>query len=80
MKKCKYIPAGSYHLNPTIEPSIGGLNVNEFLDLYNQTVNYELPYGNAYAPSSYDAVWALALALNTTLSRMHNLGTDNYDY
>ena len=57
-----------------MEESVGGLNINQFLELYNEALNHTTPFGMAYAPPTYDAVWALALGLNKTVTKMADMG------
>ena len=67
---------GDYFGNPIIEPSIAGLDVNEFNNIYLGKFSEPLPFGTMYGPTAYDAVWSLALAFNKTLQKMEQLGKD----
>ena len=53
---------------------MSGLTAQEYLDIFNERTNYSKPFGQAYAPLAFDAVWAIALALNTTVQKMAALG------
>lgn len=65
---------GKLAFNPAAEKGVAGLNVEEFLNLYYEQSNYTKPYGWEYAGPVYDAVWALALALNSTVQKMMQNG------
>ncbi|KAI8518235.1 Gamma-aminobutyric acid type B receptor subunit 1 [Branchiostoma belcheri] len=68
-------------------PSFSGLNVSRFdeelLDKLNNSDPNDTP-GYPEAPLAYDAVWALALALNQTITRLTekgiNVGLDKFTY
>ena len=67
--------SGAIFLNPHLdEISVSGLSAQEFLDIYNERTNRSQPLGTNFAPNAYDAVWALALALNRTVQKMTALG------
>ena len=67
------LPGISY-LNPLSQPSIGGLDAEEFIELFQRAANDLDIVGANFAPTSYDAVWAAALALNRTLQKMEQMG------
>ena len=69
-----YLCTGDYFGNPIIEPSIGGLDVNQFNKIYLSKFSGPVPNGAMFAPVAYDAVWAFALAFNRTLQKMEQLG------
>ena len=50
------------------------MTAGEFKAMYLERVNKSELYGLQYAPPAYDAVWAAALALNTTVHPMEQKG------
>ena len=62
-------------MNPANEqPSVGGLTPQQFVDEFNQRTNYSKASAFYLAPFAYDAVWAVALALNHTLMKLESSG------
>ena len=61
-----YVAAGDVFLNPSGLAGLAGITPTEFLDLYNNRTNYGQPHGSNLVAQMYDAVWAMALALNKT--------------
>uniref|UniRef100_H2ZG56 G-protein coupled receptors family 3 profile domain-containing protein n=1 Tax=Ciona savignyi TaxID=51511 RepID=H2ZG56_CIOSA len=58
-------------LNPTNDTTVSGMNTAEFLTrLSNSTQDIHLKGGYEEAPLAYDAIWAVALALNSTITRL----------
>ncbi|XP_041481660.1 gamma-aminobutyric acid type B receptor subunit 1-like isoform X3 [Lytechinus variegatus] len=71
-------------LKPDDTPSISGMTSKEFLARLNSklTTSPQKTAGYPEAPLAYDAIWALALALNKTQERLasRNLRLENYTY
>ena len=65
---------GVSYKNPIEETSIGGYTASQFAAAFLERANYSMPNGSDYAPPTYDAVWAAALALNRTLQKMEAKG------
>lgn len=65
---------GPVYKNPVLEQSIAGIDSAEFDQLFLQRANYTELYGSNLNPVYYDAIWAAALALNATTSKMEQLG------
>uniref|UniRef100_A0ABM0MYC7 Gamma-aminobutyric acid type B receptor subunit 2-like n=1 Tax=Saccoglossus kowalevskii TaxID=10224 RepID=A0ABM0MYC7_SACKO len=70
-----------YELNPDTENvGISNLTPHEYITLYDEYVNYtgDSLVGYANSPYSYDTVWAIALALNTTMNDLKRSGDGEY--
>ncbi|XP_071485505.1 gamma-aminobutyric acid type B receptor subunit 1-like [Diadema antillarum] len=71
-------------LKPDDTPSISGMTSKEFLARLDKKIEQSPASTSGYpeAPLAYDAVWALALALNKTQTRLANssLRLENYTY
>ena len=67
--------SGNSYINPILEPSIGGMNAEEFTTLLNERANHSALHGLDWTPPAYDVVWAAALALNLTVDKMKQRGT-----
>ena len=61
-----YLKVSDLALNPSGQAGIAGITPAEFMELYNERTNYTHPLGSDLVTMSYDAVWAVALALNAT--------------
>ena len=71
--------SGSTFINPNLyETTVSGLTAQEFLDIFNLKTNNSKPVGTTHAAMTFDAVWAIALALNRTVQKMDVLGTNIY--
>nr|XP_002127474.1 gamma-aminobutyric acid type B receptor subunit 1 [Ciona intestinalis] len=58
-------------LNPTNDTTVSGMNTQEFLQrLSNTTTDIHLKGGYEEAPLAYDAIWAIAIALNNSIQRL----------
>ena len=55
---------GDVTLDPTNARSIAGITASEFAALYQEKTNYTSPFGTNLVAQIYDAVWAMALALD----------------
>ena len=77
MRNMSYIhlQLGFVYKNPSLEPSIGGFNVDGFFTQFAERANHTALFGSEYGPPTYDAVWAMALALNRTWQKMQQTGT-----
>ena len=65
---------GITYQNPDDTPSNGGITPDEFMNVITGGSSDSDHYGLDYAPPSYDAVWAAALALNMTQTQMTHIG------
>ena len=65
--------AGNSNSNPIVETSIGGIDGEEFVAMFQERANSSHMYGQEFGPTAYDAVWTIALGLNTT---QHKLSKD----
>ncbi|XP_070569567.1 gamma-aminobutyric acid type B receptor subunit 1-like [Ptychodera flava] len=77
----------TFDINPVRnEPGISGMTPNEYLDLYDEYVNYttESLTGYKLSGAAYDAVWAIALALNDTKNKLEavegDMRLENFTY
>ncbi len=60
--------------NPTSEQGFSGITPEEFNQMYNIRTNYTSPFGTSVVSQAYDAVWAMALALNATENQLIEIG------
>lgn len=67
---------GPVYKNPVLETSIAGINTDEFDRLFLERTNGSKPYGMNMNPVYYDAIWAAALGLNLTITKMAERGED----
>ncbi|GFY57616.1 gamma-aminobutyric acid type B receptor subunit 1 [Trichonephila inaurata madagascariensis] len=74
-------------LNQGAEPTISGMTSAQFLERYEEELkkyNYigRRPVGYQEAPLAYDAIWAIALALNKTINqlKLHNKSIEDFSY
>ncbi|GFR21059.1 gamma-aminobutyric acid type B receptor subunit 1 [Trichonephila clavata] len=74
-------------LNQGAEPTISGMTSAQFLERYEEELkkyNYigRRPVGYQEAPLAYDAIWAIALALNKTINQLkqHNKSIEDFSY
>ncbi|GFX38241.1 gamma-aminobutyric acid type B receptor subunit 1 [Trichonephila clavipes] len=74
-------------LNQGAEPTISGMTSAKFLERYEEELkkyNYigRRPVGYQEAPLAYDAIWAIALALNKTINqlKLHNKSIEDFSY
>ncbi|XP_022239311.1 gamma-aminobutyric acid type B receptor subunit 1-like isoform X2 [Limulus polyphemus] len=72
-------------LNQGSERTISGMTSKDFLSRYKEALvefGYidRLPEGHQEAPLAYDAVWAVALALNKTIKRLSEMGMSLDDF
>ncbi|ELU11519.1 hypothetical protein CAPTEDRAFT_196704, partial [Capitella teleta] len=65
---------GPVYKNPVLETSIAGINTDEFDRLFLERTNGSKPYGMNMNPVYYDAIWAAALGLNLTITKMAERG------
>ncbi|XP_048240319.1 gamma-aminobutyric acid type B receptor subunit 1-like [Haliotis rufescens] len=69
-----YIAVDRLYISPIEIPAISGLTPSQYLAVYaNRTNNVNYP-GTKAAPMGYDSIWALALALNDTLTELIDTG------
>lgn len=69
-----YIAVDRLYISPIEIPAISGLTPSQYLSVYaNRTNNVNYP-GTKAAPMGYDSIWALALALNDTLTELIDTG------
>ena len=61
-----YISPGAVTLNPEDQATLSGLTPTQFLAIYNKRTNYTTPLGTNMMPQAFDAIWAMAVALNNT--------------
>ena len=66
--------SGMSYENPILQTSIGGIDGQEFNKIFAERSNYSDWFGIDFAPSSYDSIWAAALALNKTVQKMKDKG------
>ncbi|XP_064613866.1 uncharacterized protein LOC135477596 [Liolophura sinensis] len=60
------------YLNPKEEAGVAGLTASEFQRAYYNKTNHQVFFGDIKASLSYDCTWAIALALNDTLTNLTN--------
>ena len=65
---------GPTFVNPSKEPGIAGITSEEFDAMYLEYFNGTMPFGSTYRMPAYDSVWAVALALNKTLTKLIESG------
>lgn len=65
---------GPTFVNPIKERGIAGINTEEFDEIFLEHFNYSWPFGSTYRMPAYDSVWAVALALNATLTKLIEMG------
>ncbi|XP_054720553.1 gamma-aminobutyric acid type B receptor subunit 1-like [Uloborus diversus] len=69
-------------LNQGSEPTISGMTSAEFLERYEEVLKEKYGYigrrpeGYQEAPLAYDAIWAIALALNKTINQLKEANPD----
>uniref|UniRef100_T1KDL7 G-protein coupled receptors family 3 profile domain-containing protein n=1 Tax=Tetranychus urticae TaxID=32264 RepID=T1KDL7_TETUR len=66
-------------LNRDNKQTVAGITAQQWLDKYHQRLNQNLgtsvrPEGYQEAPLAYDAIWAVALALNATMHKLKKRG------
>ena len=69
-----YFTAADLTLSPDPEPGISGINSMEYTEEYDERTNHERPHASNMAPMMFDAIWALALALNETEIDLREMG------
>ena len=62
------------HISPLNEQTIGGMFPQDFDSLVANRTNNTKFVGHSMMPKTYDAVWALSLALNATMTHLTNSG------
>ncbi|GIX78227.1 gamma-aminobutyric acid type B receptor subunit 1 [Caerostris extrusa] len=74
-------------LNQGPEPTISGMTSGQFIERYEEELRkYNFigrrPEGYQEAPLAYDAIWAIALAFNKTISQLktHNQTIEEFNY
>ena len=68
---------GPSTVNQGNETGIAGITESEFDSKYMSFFNNTWPYGSLYRMPSYDSVWAAALALNDTLTKLQKQGRND---
>ncbi|XP_041354156.1 gamma-aminobutyric acid type B receptor subunit 1-like [Gigantopelta aegis] len=72
------------HISPLNEKTIGGIVPRDFFSLLDKRTNSKKFIGHAFLPKTYDAVWALSLALNATMTNLTHSGSskglENFTY
>ncbi|ELT92412.1 hypothetical protein CAPTEDRAFT_123994 [Capitella teleta] len=71
---------GNFFTGPTFvneqnTRGIAGITTKEFDDMYYAHFNNTMPFGSTYRMPAYDSVWAVALALNKTLTKLIESGS-----
>lgn len=61
-------------------PSISGWTNEEFDKKYMEYFGGTLMYWNEYRNPYYDMTWAIALALNTTMTKLQTAGFHEFPY
>ncbi|XP_046559273.1 gamma-aminobutyric acid type B receptor subunit 1-like, partial [Haliotis rubra] len=70
-----YIAVDRLYISPIEIAAISGITPSQYLAIYaNRTNNVNYP-GTKAAPMGYDSIWALALALNDTLTELIDTGS-----
>ncbi len=69
-----YFSPGDVTRNPISKPTISGITPEQFDQLYDIRTNYTSPFGSNLVSQAYDAVWAMALALNATENQLIEMG------
>lgn len=67
--------AGTVYVHPRPEVGISGHLPEQFVAEYRARVNNQSVLGELQSAQSYDAVWTIALALNTTINALSHSGT-----
>ncbi|KAK7491340.1 hypothetical protein BaRGS_00017441, partial [Batillaria attramentaria] len=70
-----YFGAAVNFLNPYPERSVSGWLPSEFVTEYEARVGWASLPGDHVAPLGFDAVWAIALALNNTMQKLEEMGS-----
>ena len=65
-----YMAVGDMVFNPSMQPGIARITSQQFLGLYNDRTNRRQPHGSNLVSQTYDAIWAMALALNETETQL----------
>ena len=65
-----YIKVSDITLNPSGQAGVAGITPAEYMELYNERTNYTHPLGSDLVAMSYDAIWAVTLALNATETQL----------
>ena len=65
-----YLRVSDLTLNPFGQAGMAGITPAEFMELYNERTNNTHPLGSDLVATSYDAIWAMALALNATETQL----------
>ena len=69
-----YFSPGDVTRHPESAPGISGMTPEDFNMLYDQKTNYTSPFATNLVTQAYDAIWAMALALNATENRLIEMG------
>ena len=69
-----YIASGDLVQSPSTTPGISGYTHAQFESLYNERVGNVALAGANLKAQGYDAIWAMALALNQTQTWLSNNG------
>uniref|UniRef100_A0A061QLL2 Gamma-aminobutyric acid type B receptor subunit 2 n=1 Tax=Cupiennius salei TaxID=6928 RepID=A0A061QLL2_CUPSA len=73
-------------LNQGSEPTISGMTSAQFLERYEDVLHDDYGYigrrpeGYQEAPLAYDAIWAIALALNKTINQLREINASIEDF
>lgn len=70
----QHLLLSNIRLNPNPVTGINGLTVSEWKELYDIRTNYSEPYGYVAIAQCYDAIWAVALALDLARKEMESAG------
>ena len=65
---------GQMFVNPVYETGISGINLAELDERYLSFYKNTYPFGSTFRMMVYDSVWAAALALNITQTKLHQNG------
>ena len=74
------VHTGVLHVNPVLQTMVGGINSDEFWDIYYERLNATWALGIDYAPPCYDAMWSAGLVLNRTVAKMEERGRSPATY
>ena len=75
-----HFATGLIYLNPALERGVAGKTSVEWQDEYLRRINHTLLRGSVMATQGYDSVYCIALALNTTMNNLRELGKILFKY
>ena len=69
---------GSFYYNPVQQPGLAGVTSRDFSEVFSKKAGNASLFGRLWAPQTYDAIWVIAQALNSTLTELDRNGRLTY--